>query len=202
MNPRYKIFADEWLTGEHTGKPFHATRSYEYAGYALSPSNPGANASKLLRHPDVQAYIKQRMDEHAMSATEVLLRFTSIARSEVGDVVVKDPVSQRLVIDPDAVIANKSFIKSFGFDSNGNPKIEFHDAVAALQNIARVRGMLKDGLEISGPGGGAVNMKIQFVDPKGETFHPAGEEEEVEVEDFSELDNELIVLFPDEPADA
>ncbi|MGW8323380.1 MAG: terminase small subunit, partial [Thermodesulfobacteriota bacterium] len=150
MNDRMRVFADEWLTGAHTGKRFNGTAAYEYAGYTLSEVNPSANASKLLRHPEVQAYIKAQLTEHAMNAAEVLLRFTDVARFEVGDVVTKDPASQRLKIDPDAVIENKRFVKSFGLDSNGEYKIEFQDPIAALRDISRILGMVKDGLDING----------------------------------------------------
>jgi len=187
-----QLFADEWLTGEHTGKRFHIANAYKHAGYTVSEVNPSANGSKLLRHPEVQEYIQKRMDEHAMSATEVLLRFTEIARSEVGDVVTLDPTGSHLKIDPEAVIENKQFISEFGFDSNGHPKIKFHDALAALRDIARVRGMMKDGLEISGPGGGAVTMKVVFVDPDGSDGRPDGvhEDEEEDAEDFSEYEDD------------
>lgn len=200
MNHRMKLFADEWLTGAHTGKQFNGRAAYEYAGYSLPASNPSANASKLLRHPDVQEYIKQRMDEHAMSATEVLLRFTEIARAEIGDVVTvetRPDGKPMLVIDPEKVAENKRFIKQVGFDSNGNPKIEFHDSMAALRDIARVRGMLKDGIELSGPGGSAVPvaMSVQFVDADGGEV--AGLEETgddvKEPEDFSDIED-----YPDD----
>lgn len=191
IKPSMKLFADEWLTGVATGKQFHGRAAYEHAGYTISEVNPFANASKLLRHPKVKAYIEERMDEHAMSATEVLLRFTAIARSEVGDVVKISPDEKRLEIDPKAVLENRQFIKAFGFDSNGNPKIEFHDALQALRDIAKVRGMLKDGLELSGPGGSAVTMQVIFVNPEGETFHPTGAPVvEEKPEDFSAFDEE------------
>lgn len=189
LNERMRRFADEWLTGEHTGKQFHGVAAYEYAGYTISEINPSANPSKLLRHPDVQAYIKERLDEYSMSASEVLLRFTEIARAEVGDVVTKN-AHGRLEIDPDAVVSNKRFIKSFGFDSNGNPKIDFHDSMAALQQIARIRGMLKDGLEVSGPGGAPMAMTVRFVNPDGsEAALGPTNEQAVEPEDFSEYDD-------------
>ena len=189
MIARMKVFADEWLTGAETGKQFHGLAAYKHAGYTISESQPYANASKLLRHPEVQEYIKKRMDEFAMSAEEALLRFTAIARSEVGSVVKKGPTGA-LIIDSDAVLENKAFISKFGFDSNGYPKIEFHDALQALRDIARVRGMMKDGLELTGAGGAAV-LQVQFVDPAGETFHPAGEptEDVIDPEDFSEFED-------------
>ena len=202
MKPRMQLFADEWLTGANTGKQFHGAAAYAYAGYTVSEANPSANASKLLRHPKVKEYIEKRMDEHAMSATEVLLRFTAIARSEVGDVVTLNPAKTDLMIDPEAVIDNKQFIAEFGFDANGHPKIKFHDALAALRDIARVRGMLKDGLEISGTGGGPVVMQVQFIDMDGKSEHLEGaHEDDVDSEDFSEFDDAVHDFGPVQDAD-
>ncbi len=194
MPPRMIIFADEWLTGANTGKQFHGTAAYEFAGYKLSESNPHTNASKLLRHPKVREYIKKRMDEHAMDATEVLLRMSAIARAQAGDVVALESTpdgGHKLVIDPEEVIKNSQFIKSFGYDASGNPKIEFHDALSALRDVAKIRGMMKDGVEITGAGGGAIIAQIQFVAPDGQSFVPGGiEPVEQDEEDFSDLEND------------
>src|SRR5512139_3422606 len=171
LKPRYRIFADEFLSGEHTGKQYNATYAAAYAGYDYNPSHYG---SKLLRHPAVKEYIAKRLDALSMSAGEVLMRLTEIARHEVGDVVKLDPTGRFIEIDPNAVVLNKRFIKSITYDSNGNPKIEFHDAHAALRDIARIRSMFTDGVAISGPGGGGIPlaMTIQFVNPDGTTAAP------------------------------
>lgn len=188
MIEKMKVFADEWLTGANTGKRFNGKAAYEYAGYTLSISNPSANASKLLRHPEVQAYIKKRLEEHAMDATEVLLRFTDVARFDVGDVVRQNPSNQRLEIDPKAVLENKRFVKSFGLDSNGEYKIEFHDPMAALRDITRILGMVKDGLDIH-TGGGSATLTVNFVDADGNGMKlTKAQPEDEEPEDFSEFD--------------
>jgi hypothetical protein len=186
MNTKMKVFADEWLTGAHTGKRFNGKAAYAYAGYTPSISNPSANASKLLRHPEVQAYIKKQLEEHAMDATEVLLRFTDVARFDVGDVVRQNPNNQRLEIDPKAVIENKRFVKSFGLDSNGEYKIEFHDPMAALRDITRILGMVKDGLDIH-TGGGSATLTVNFVDADGNGMRlEKVDNTSEEPEDFSE----------------
>lgn len=193
INEKMRRFADEWLTGEHTGKAFNGVAAYKHAGYAIQDQNPSGNPSKLLRHPGVQEYIRKRLEEHAMSAQEVLFRFTEIARSQVGDVVAKD-INNRLTIDPDKVLENQRFIRNFGFDSNGNPKIEFHDSLEALKQIARVLGMLKDGLEVTGTGGGPVKLQVEFVDPDGSTVNlgptNASEENTEPAEDYSEFEDD------------
>lgn len=189
LHPRHRLFADEWLTGEHTGKPFNGREAYKYAGYKIDNANPSANASRLLRHPKVAAYIQSRMEEFGFSATEVMLRFADIARANVGEVVRVNPSNNKtLELDPHKVVEKGRFIKSFGVDSNGNPKLEFHDSQRALENMARVLGMFKEGLELSGPGGGAVALKVEFVDADGKGLELGADGEVPEEEDFSDID--------------
>lgn len=189
--PRHRVFADEWLTGEHTGKRFNGRAAYEHAGYAFNEANPHSNPSKLLRHPKVQKYIASRLQEYTMDAQEVLIRLTEIARGNYGDILKKDPQTQRLKIDHDKVKELKHLVKSYGFDSNGNEKIEFHDPMRAIENIAKVLDMFKTQLEITGPGGGPITHRyeVQFVAPDG-TGMDLGPTNELtgEEEDFSELD--------------
>ena len=189
LRAKQKMFADEWLTGANTGKRFNGRAAYEFAGYVIPESNNSGNASKLLRHPNVRAYIQERLDAHTMDATEVLLRFTEIARSEMGDIVKCDPRTGALRVDNEAVIENSQFIKSFSFDSNGNPKIEFHDSVAALRDLARVHSMFHDSIDIGGPGGAPLSVNVNFVLPNGESAQlgPTNEQLE-ETEDFSQID--------------
>jgi hypothetical protein len=188
MTEKMRLFAEEYVTGQHTGKRFNATAAAGYAGYSVHPNNPSNVAVKIKAHPLVQAYINELMDEHTMSALEVLTRFTEIARVEAGDIVDTD-IHGNLRINPIKVLQNKKFIKQFGFDSNGNPKVEFHDAYQALKDIARVRGMLKDSMEVSGPGGGAVAvaMQVQFVNPDGSKATDIGNTSE---EDWSDVEEE------------
>lgn len=185
INERMKIFADEYLTGAHTGQAFNGYAAARHAKY------PEQYASRLLKHPGIAEYIKERLEEHHMSANEVLKRFTDIARAKVGNVVTTKqlPNGQKaLDIDPDKVLEFRDMIRDFGFDANGNPKVSFHDSHAALRDIARVLGMMKDGLEVSGPGGGPVEMRVVFVDPDDELEAPEPDPEP-EYEGDPELEN-------------
>ena len=193
MNDRMKVFADEWLTGAATGKKFNARAAAEHAGYSTAGQNPYQRGSKLLRHPEIREYIQKQLDEFSMSATEVLLRFTDLARADLGSAV-KKGAHGGLVYDEEAILKElRPYIKSFTIDSNGNPKVEFHDPVQALRDIARIRGMLKDGIEVSGPGGGAVPvaMSVQFVDPDGtqSDLNKERPENAVPQEDFSDIED-------------
>lgn len=188
LRQKHKLFADEWLTGVNTGKPFNGRAAYEFAGYVITESNPSANASKLLRHPQVKAYIDECLQEHSMDATEIMLRFTDIARSAIGDILVLDPHGN-VTVDEEALIKNKHFVKSFGYDSNGNPKIEFHDPVAALRDLARVHSMFHDSLEVGGPGGVPLSVRVEFIMPDGKQAQLGPTNEVIEEpENFEDID--------------
>jgi hypothetical protein len=166
-----QLFADEYLTGSATGKQFNAKAAAIHAGY--SEHSAHQIGPKLLKHPGVSQYLKQYFAEHTMSAQEVLHRFTNIARNNAGDILELSPAGH-LTINHNQVILQKQFIKSFTYDSNGNPKIEFHDAHAALRDIAKVLGMLTDNVTLSAPGGGPVpvTMTVQFIRPDGSVTTP------------------------------
>lgn len=194
--PRQRLFADEWLTGANTGKRFNGRAAYEYAGYDIPEANPSTNASKLRRHPKVDAYIKKRLAEATMSPEEVAARISEVARNEVGDIL-KVNENGHLAIDEEEVLKRKSFVKSFKHDSNGNPVVEFHDSMTALDRISKIHGMQKDGMMLMGAGGGALTLELVFVEPDG-TQKPVmadgnAEADEGPQEDFSEFDE-----YPDE----
>ena len=200
MTVKQTAFCHEWLTGEKTGKRFNASAAWVAAGFS---ENATHNSYKLLRHPLVKAYIQKAMATVVMSPEEVMARFTEIARSEPG-VMVKLNDNNRLDISSIDVIANRRFIKGFSFDSNGNPKVEFHDPVDALKMMAKLQGMGQENLGVygNGPNGSIpVAIGIQFIGADGSVWQPPDArvqatetpalteplEEEPE-EDFSEFD--------------
>jgi hypothetical protein len=188
---KMQAFADEWLTGDQSGKKYNLGAACKVAGYG-DANNPHIRTIgyKVMRHPLVKEYIDRRMNEMSMSSAEVLMRFTDIARAPLGNVVTKN-MHGHLDIDVDKVLENSQYIKSFSFDSNGKPKIDFMDPQAALRDIARARGMLKDGLEVSGPGGGSVPiaMSVQFVNPDGSTYNPTPNAQQAKLEAGEDFDD-------------
>jgi phage terminase small subunit len=160
-NTRHKIFVEEYCTGGSTGKAFNAFRAAEHAGYA----NPGATGGQLLKRADVKAAIAARLDELSMTSEEIVKRLTDIARNEVGEIYEVNDLGQ-IRLNPAQLRAAQRHMKSYKIDSNGNQVIEFHDSHAALRDLAKARGIFKEGREISGPGGGpigVVNLNLNFV---------------------------------------
>lgn len=163
MTTKMRVCAEEYLSGQVTGKKFNMRAAMNHAGYSEKAIS---YSTRLLNHPLFAAYIKEKLDEYAMGTAEILMRFSDIARSNVGNVVKLDATGSHLTLDATEVVKMKEFIKSFSYDANGHPKVEFHDPFAALLALARIRGMNKDGLDMGGVNV-PITMTVQFVNPDG-----------------------------------
>lgn len=160
-NDGMRAFVEEYCTGEQSGKKFNFTRAADTAGYADPPSQ----GHRLYRRPDVKAAINWRLNQLVIGNEEIVARLNALATTELGEAVDTSGTYPKYNIE--FIKANPHLVKSFKLDSNGNPVFEFHDPHAALKDLMKVRGMGKEGLEISGPGGGAVPVQLQvnFVRP-------------------------------------
>lgn len=65
----------------------NGTEAARLAKYSGDDAALASTASRLLSHPKVAREIDRRLTEHAMSANEVLARYTAIARGDIADVV-------------------------------------------------------------------------------------------------------------------
>lgn len=192
LSPRQRKFADEWLTGAATGKKFNGLAAWQFAGYHVTVSNPYTNPSKALRHPKISAYIKLRMNENTMTAEEIMMRLTQLARADYSNIIKLDPATQTLRLNSEGVLANAQHLKGFGLDANGNPKVDLQDPMAAIRDLIRVLGMAKEGLEIGGMGGGPVRMELVFIGPNDsrEPYNPPGTEALPPTETFEDMEDE------------
>lgn len=159
-NERLRAFVIEYCTGEVSGKKYNATQAATVAGYA----DPHIQASRIKRREDVTAAIDWLLKQVAMRPEEIVARLTDMAAADLGEIV-DTPDHGAIQYNRAALRKYKHLIKSFKLDSNGNPVIEFHDPHAALKDLMRAYGMNKEGLELSGPGGGAipVSLNVNFV---------------------------------------
>lgn len=66
---------------------FNGTEAARLAGYTGDDAALASTASRLLNHPKVAREIDARLTRHAMSANEVLARYTQMARGDIADVV-------------------------------------------------------------------------------------------------------------------
>jgi len=65
----------------------NGTEAARLAKYSGDDATLAATASRLLSNDKVAREIDRRLTEHAMSANEVLARYTAIARGDIADVV-------------------------------------------------------------------------------------------------------------------
>jgi phage terminase small subunit len=154
MTEMMRAFCDHYIMTKN------ARRSAIAAGYSeRSAQNTG---SDLLRHPDVKAYLDAAFKERTMSAYECLDLIAEVARLDISDIILENgsidiPKMKELGLD--------RFVEEIGFDSNGFPKIKFMSAMAARTLIGKAHKMFGESNQISGPGGGPVDMRILFVRP-------------------------------------
>lgn len=66
---------------------FNGTEAARLAGYTGDDATLAATASRLLSNDKIAREIDARLTKHAMSANEVLARYTQIARGDIADVV-------------------------------------------------------------------------------------------------------------------
>src|SRR5437764_856995 len=75
MSLRLRLFIEHYLAGST------AVESARKAGYA----HPSANAQRLLKRPEVEKAVGERVTKHALSADQVVAMLGRIAMSDIGD---------------------------------------------------------------------------------------------------------------------
>lgn len=153
-----QMFADEWLTGAHSGERFSVKESAKYAGYSQ------ARARNLLKNKNIAAYIEAWMIEHSMDATKVFYEFSQIAEGHRGEIITKNARGE-LVLDVDKIIEHRHLVDTVEFDKHGRPKIKYYNRIQALQALARILGMNQDSVRHLHQGN--VNLNIGFKNPDG-----------------------------------
>lgn len=161
-NDAMRKFVEFYVQGAPpTGRRFNKSASALAAGYSEGPNT----GYRLYGRADVRAAIDWHLDQVSLSNREIEGRLIEMATAEIGEILDTSGVVAK--IDIKKLEKYKHLIKSVNYDSNGNLRVEFHDAHRALQDLIRIRGMAKEGVELSGPGGAAVPIQIavNFVAP-------------------------------------
>lgn len=135
LTKRQQLFRDYYLAS------FNATDAAEKAGY----KHPNKQGPELLKQPQIAAAIKEKMNEVAMSANEVLMRLSEQARHEHAPYIkvqTKIDGSKLPYVDVEAMIADgkQRLIQGIKYGQYG-ASIEFPDGQAALTTLARIRGL-------------------------------------------------------------
>lgn len=156
LNPQMNLFVDHYIVC------MNGTEAARLAKYSGDDATLAATASRLLRSDKVLREINNRLEKYAMSANEVLIRLTDIARGDIADALTTDGL-----IDPlEAKRRGKShLIKRFKHkrktitttDKDGDNgseiledehEIEMYDAQLALNTLMKFHGLLIDRVKV------------------------------------------------------
>jgi phage terminase small subunit len=136
LNYRQRLFVEAYL-GEANG---NATEAARIAGI---PS-PRQQGQRLLSNVVIQAAISRRVASAAMSANEVLARFSDLASGNLGefiDIIGKGQFSTNLRRPKRA--GRLHVLKKLKQTEHG-VEIEIHDPLAALDKLAKYHGLYND----------------------------------------------------------
>jgi hypothetical protein len=166
LTRQQKVWADAFV------KHGNGRRASREAGY----SEPSWDAAAIQnrRNAKIREYMDSCFTELSMGAKEVVQRLTEIAYIDLSEVVKPDGALDMKKVKE---LGLDRHIKSTGFDSNGNLKVEFYDRHAALKDLGRVHKLFGDSNQISGAGGGPAVVEVRFVDNPTDEPSPSEDQE-------------------------
>jgi hypothetical protein len=153
LKPKLRRFVDAYL-GQCKG---NALRSAEAAGY----KQPQVLGSRLLRDPAIKAAIEERVASVGVEPQAVLHAVRDIAFGSIEDAIRILDNQGNWTLDLQKAQQNGSIrlIKKVGYTRNG-PYVEMYSALDALQLLGKQLGIFKEKHEISGPGGGPIEIDL------------------------------------------
>lgn len=144
-----EVFVSEYLLG------FNATSAYKKAHPSVKDTTAASNGWRLLRKAEIQAAIKERLDEVHMGADEALKLLADIARGDVTEFItpfgnididkIRESGRGRLI----KKIKQRTITKIGKSDKDEDTEtldteIELYDAQSALDKILKVHGKYSD----------------------------------------------------------
>jgi phage terminase small subunit len=153
---------------------FNATQAAVKAGY--KPSNAKNTGYKLLQQESVKKAIQSQLDEWSMSSQEALKRLTDWGRGTFAPFITQHP-TEGIVLDlsTSQAMENIGLIRKIKQTHREyfNPvdktttteyvtEIELHDAKDAVVQIARIRGLYVNKMEVSGKNGAPLLSPIDL----------------------------------------
>lgn len=140
-----------------------ACRAAKAAGYR----NPEAASCQLMRNPLVRWAVEGKLRSCALSADEVLARYSEVAQFDQGEFVefeADEKGNLRPYFDLEKLKRSGKFhmVKKLKIQPDGGIEIEFHDSQAALDKLAKNHGLFApQRLEIehiNGPSGSSERL--------------------------------------------
>lgn len=170
LSSKQQAFVDEYL------RTWNATKAAIAAGY--SEKTAGSQGFDLLKKPEIQGAIKERLESKAMAADEVLARFAEQARFDATPYLIfeerygddeEDEDEPNIVkvfvgIDVDKLRADGlgHLLKSIS-KTRGGLRVEWQDSQKALELIGKHLGLFRERIEHSGPNGAPLPVPVVIV---------------------------------------
>lgn len=146
LSPQMLLFVDHYIVC------MNGTQSARLAEYSGDDATLAATASRLLRNDKVLREIERRLATFSMSANEVLIHLTDVARGDIADA-----LNSSGGIDPlEAKRRGKSHlikrfkVKSITKDDEEilETEIEMYDRMDALKTLAKFHALLIDRVRV------------------------------------------------------
>ena len=147
LTKKQRIFIDEYL------KCWNATEAARRAGY--SEKTARAIGCENLTKPDIEAAIKKRLTESAMSAEEVLMRLAEQARGDHAKYTTSAGIDMKMLVNDGKAHLVKKYVKT-----PTGTTAEFYDAQAALTLLGKHHKLFTERHEITGEAGGPLIVKL------------------------------------------
>ena len=132
LTPLQSRFVDWYLI------TWNGVKSAKLAGYRGDYNTLGVVAHENLKKPKIKAEIEQRLNEHAMSANEVLARLAGQARGDLGEF--SDIEKQEDLGDhPKSYLVKEitTVTTETKYGTNTRFRLELHNSQRALQLIGQ-----------------------------------------------------------------
>jgi phage terminase small subunit len=154
LSNKQQVFINEYLVD------FNATQAAIRAGY--SEKTARSIGSENLSKPDISAEIKRRIEERAMTASEVMIRLSDMARGDMGDFLDIGPMG--FVVDLNEAkkrgltklikkvkLRTQTSVSKEGIETETHDmEIELYDAQSALVHNGKHLKLFTDQVQISG----------------------------------------------------
>lgn len=154
MTPKQQRFIEEYLVD------LNATQAAIRAGYSARTANE--QAARLLAKASVSAAIKQAMDRRSVrteiTQDRVLKEYARLAFSDMRDLMAWGVDGVKLKEHADLTDDQAAAVAEISETKDGALKMKVHDKKGALDSLARHLGMFTDKTELTGKGGGPLEI--------------------------------------------
>lgn len=141
LSHKRRVFVNEYL------KCWNASEAARRAGY--SEKTAGSQGYDLLKIPEISAEIQRHVTESAMSADELLVRLSELARADITEFFDVSDDQPQLALARALRAGRGRLIKKIKLRPNGAVDFELVDVYPALTLLAKIHGLAKESVELS-----------------------------------------------------